>query len=63
MLETKKQTGQIVSIRVEVNIYKKLVSYKANKGYGNPDNYLFFSEVKDRQGTIALISSHFKKNS
>ena len=61
MIETKKHTGQIVSMRVAVNIYKKLVSYQAGKGYGSPDDYLFFPEVKDRQGAIALISSHFKK--
>jgi integrase len=61
MIETKKHTGQIVSMRVAVNIYKKLVLYYASKGYGSPDDYLFFPEVKDRQGAIALISSHFKK--
>jgi integrase len=61
MIETKKHTGQIVSMRVAVSIYQKLISYQASRGYENPDDYVFFPEVKDRQGAIALISGHFKK--
>jgi integrase len=61
MIETKKHTGQIVSMRVAVSIYKKILSYQASKGYGHPEDYVFFPEVKDRQGAIALISGHFKK--
>jgi hypothetical protein len=61
MIETKKHTGQIVSMRVAVSIYKKIFEYQASRGYGNPDDYVFFPEVKDRQGAIALISGHFKK--
>ena len=61
MIETKKHTGQIVSMRVAVSIYKKIFEYQTIRGYGNPDDYVFFPEVKDRQGAIALISGHFKK--
>ena len=61
MIETKKHTGQIVSMRVAVSIYKKIFEYQTIRGYGNPDDYVFFPEVKDRQGAITLISGHFKK--
>jgi integrase len=61
MVETKKHSGQIVSMRVAVNIYRKILEYQTARGWGKPDDYVFFPEVKDRQGAIALISSHFKK--
>lgn len=61
MIETKKHTGQIISMRVAVSLYLKILAFQKNRGYGGPDDYLFFPEVKDRQGAIALISGHFKK--
>ncbi|MBU3551643.1 hypothetical protein [Polynucleobacter sp. MWH-Berg-3C6] len=61
MIETKKHTGQIISMRVAVSIYLKILAFQKNRGYGWPDDYVFFPEVKDRQGAIALISGHFKK--
>lgn len=61
MIETKKHTGQIISMRVAVSIYLKILAFQKNRGYGGPDDYVFFPEVKDRQGAIALISGHFKK--
>lgn len=61
MIETKKHTGQIISMRVAVSIYKKILAYQKSKGYGQPDDYVFLPEVKDRQGAISLISGHFKK--
>jgi Phage integrase SAM-like domain len=61
MIETKKHTGQIVSMRTAVSIYKKILIYQASKGYGDLEDYVFFPEVTDRQSAIALISGHFRK--
>lgn len=61
MIETKKHTGQIVSMRVAVNIYKKILAFQQSKGYGSPEDYVFLPQVSDRQGAIALVSGHFKK--
>jgi len=61
MIETKKHTGQIVSMRVAVSIYKKILAHQASRGFGNQEDYVFFPEVNDRQGAISLISGHFKK--
>lgn len=61
MIETKRHKGQIVSMRVAVSIYKKILIYQLARGFGKPDDYVFFPEVADRQGAISLISSHFKK--
>lgn len=61
MIETKKHAGQIVSMRVAVSIYQKILAYQKSKGFGEPDDYLFLPHVSDRQGAISLISGHFKK--
>jgi len=61
MIETKKHTGQIVSMRVAVSIYQKILAYQSNRGFGNQEDYVFFPHVDDRQGAISLISGHFKK--
>jgi len=61
MMETKKHRGQIVSMRVAVSIYRKILNYQSSRGFGKPDDYVFFPEVNDRQGAISLISGHFKK--
>lgn len=61
MIETKKHTGQIVSMRVAVSIYQKILAYQSSKGFGSQEDYVFFPHVDDRQGAISLISGHFKK--
>lgn len=61
MLETKKHTGTIVSMRAAVGIFQRLLNYQEARGYGRPDDYVFFPEVNDRRGAIQLISGHFKK--
>ena len=61
MMETKKHRGQIVSMRVAVSIYRKILNYQSSRGFGKSDDYVFFPEVTDRQGAISLISGHFKK--
>ena len=61
MIETKKHTGKIISMRAAVGIYQKVLAYQAERGYGQPEDYIFFPQVSDRQGAISLISGHFKK--
>jgi len=61
MIETKKHTGQIVSMRAAVSIYQKILEYQSSRGFGNQEDYVFFPHVDDRQGAISLISGHFKK--
>lgn len=61
MIETKKHAGQIVSMRVAVSIYQRILAYQSSKGFGNQEDYVFFPHVGDRQGAISLISGHFKK--
>lgn len=59
--ETKKHSGQIVSLKAAVRIYETLKKYQAERGYGGPNDYLFMPQVKDRQSAIQLISGHFRK--
>lgn len=61
MPETKRHTGQVVSMRAAVGIYKRLLAYQSGLGFGKPDDFLFIPQLKDRNGAIALISGQFKK--
>ena len=61
MIETKRHTGQIVSMRTAVSLYKRILAYQTSRGFGADEDYVFFPQVQDRQGAICLISSHFKK--
>jgi len=59
--ETKKHSGQIVSLKAAVRIYETLKKFQAERGYGGPNDYLFMPQVRDRQSAIQLISGHFRK--
>lgn len=59
--ETKRHTGQVVTMRAANAIYQSIQAYQASRGYGDPDDYLFLPEVKDRDGAIQLITTHFRK--
>lgn len=59
--KTKGHTGQIVTLRSAYYVYKRLRHYQAARGYGSAEDYLFLPEVKDRQGAIQLITTHFRK--
>lgn len=61
MPETKRHTGQVVSMRAAVGIYKKLLAHQSELGFGKPDDFLFIPQLKNRNGAIALISAQFKK--
>jgi hypothetical protein len=59
--ETKRHTGQVVTMRAANSVYQSLKQYQESRGYGKPNDYLFLPEVKDREGAIQLITTHFRK--
>jgi len=59
--ETKKHSGQIVSLKAAVRIYETLKKHQTERGFGGPNDYLFMPQVRDRQSAIQLISGHFRK--
>ena len=59
--ETKRHTGQVVTMVAAKRIYETLKRYQAARGYGLPDDYVFLPEVQDRAGAIQLVTTHFRK--
>jgi len=59
--ETKRHTGQVVTMRAANSVYKSLKQYQESRGYGKPNDYLFLPEAKDREGAIQLLTTHFRK--
>lgn len=59
--ETKRHTGQVVTLRAANSVYQSLKQYQEFRGYGKPNDYLFLPEAKDREGAIQLLTTHFRK--
>ena len=59
--ETKRHTGQVVTMRAANNVYQSLKQHQESRGYGKPNDYLFLPEAKDREGAIQLLTTHFRK--
>ena len=59
--ETKRHTGQVVTMRAANGVYQSLKQHQESRGYGKPTDYLFLPEVKDREGAIQLMTTHFRK--
>ena len=59
--ETKRHTGQVVTLRAANGVYQSLKQYQESRGYGKPNDYLFLPEAKDREGAIQLLTTHFRK--
>jgi hypothetical protein len=59
--ETKRHTGQVVTMRAANAVYKTIKEHQKLRGYGSPEDYLFLPEVSDRNGAIQLITTHFRK--
>ena len=59
--ETKRHTGQVVTMRAANAVYKTIQEHQNSRGYGGPEDYLFLPEVSDRNGAIQLITTHFRK--
>jgi hypothetical protein len=59
--ETKRHTGQVVTMRAANRVYQSLKQYQQSRGHGGPNDYLFLPEAKDREGAIQLLTTHFRK--
>ncbi len=59
--ETKSHTGQVVSLRAAVGIYRNLRNKSVQQGYGGRNDYVFFPEIKNRQKAIQIISYLFSR--
>ena len=59
--ETKRHTGQVVTMRAANRVQQSLKQYQKSRGYGKPGDYLFLPEVKDRDGAVQLMTTHFRK--
>ena len=59
--ETKRHTGQVVTMRAANGVYQSLKQHQESRGYGKPNDYLFLPEAKDRNGAIQLLTTHFRK--
>ena len=59
--ETKRHTGQVVTMRAANAVYQSLKQYQESRGYGKPNDYLFIPEAKDRECAIQLLTAHFRK--
>ena len=59
--ETKRHTGQVVTMRAANGVYQSLKHYQESKCYGKPNDYLFLPEAKGWEGAIQLHISHFRK--
>ena len=53
--EIKRHKAPTVSLPQAVNIYKKLLAYQTAKGFGRPDDYVFFPEEKNRLRCLNTI--------
>jgi hypothetical protein len=59
--ETKKHTGQIITLPAAVHIYESLSTYFSNKRLANDDDYLFLPTVSDRLAAITLMEKYFRQ--
>lgn len=57
--ETKRHSGQIVTLPAAVRIYEQLRSYFAAKNLAGPGDYLFLPRVRDRQSATWLMDKLF----
>jgi integrase len=53
--EVKRHKAATVSLPPAVNIYRHLLAYQKARGYGKPDDYVFFPEEKNRRLMLDII--------
>jgi hypothetical protein len=59
--ETKKHTGQIITLPAAVHIYESLSKYFSQKGLASEEDYLFLPQILDRGAAMVLMDMYFKK--
>lgn len=59
--ETKSHTGQVVSLRAAVGIYRNLRNKSIEDGYGERNDYVFFPKITNREKAIQIISYFFSR--
>jgi integrase len=57
--EVKRHTAATVSLSPAVFIFEKLLSYQAARGYGRPDDYVFFPEESNRRLVLDITGWAF----
>jgi integrase len=57
--EVKRHKAATVSLPPAVNIYKKLLAYQTARGYGKPDDYVFFPEEQNRRLVLDITGWSF----
>lgn len=53
--EVKRHNAATVSLAPAVNVYKNLLAYQSAKGYGRPDDYVFFPEESNRRLILDIV--------
>ncbi len=57
--EVKRHKSATVSLPPAVNVYKKLLAYQKSRGYGGPEDYVFFPEEKNRRLVLDITGWSF----
>lgn len=58
--ETKRHDKPVVSMRAAVRIYQAVQVRQAQRGYGQPEDYLFLPQVLNREHALAVLNFHFQ---
>lgn len=53
--EVKRHKAATVSLPPAVNIYKHVLAYQTARGFGKPDDYVFFPEEKNRRLMLDIV--------
>lgn len=59
--ETKRHSGQVVSLRAAVRLYKTIRGEQLKICHGNPNDFVFFPNVENRSKAIQIISYLFSR--
>ena len=57
--EVKRHKAPVVSLPAAVGIYERMLQYQRSQGYGQPDDYVFFPEEKNRRLILDVIGWQF----
>jgi integrase len=57
--EVKRHKAATVSLSAAVFIFEKVLAYQTSRGYGGPDDYVFFPEEKNRRLVLDIIGWSF----